>query len=335
MKTKEFLVITLSLLILIFSGCKRGNQAVLPPCTGKPGEVVLILADDLYKGAVGDSLIHYLTQDEPALPGTGMEGAESMFDVVHLPPSGLTNIIRPARNLLIVDVDRQYTQPAVTALKDYWSREQILIKIDVADRNQLMATIQEYKDFIVETFREGEVDRQSTLSRQYGNAELAAQLLRNHEIIASFPKGFEIRLDTGRFTWIHYDPADMTLGMLIWDYPYTDQAQLAYPNLVSFTDKHLKPRVPGPSKGSYMALEMDVPILTRTLSVNGNFVAELKGLWETTGDFMGGPFISWSFVDENRNRIVTAFGYVYAPKINKRNQVRKIEGILKTIDFPD
>jgi hypothetical protein len=68
---------------------------------------------------------------------------------------------------------------------------------------------------------------------------------------------------------------------------------------------------------------------------NGNFVREMRGLWEVKVDFMGGPFISWSMVDEKRNRIVTAFGFVYAPKIDKRNQVRKLEGILKGIDFPD
>jgi len=69
--------------------------------------------------------------------------------------------------------------------------------------------------------------------------------------------------------------------------------------------------------------------------VNGNFVTEMRGLWETVGDFMGGPFISWSFVDEKRSRIVTAFGYVYAPKVAKRNPIRKVESVLKTIDFPD
>ena len=335
MKTKEILFTTLFILILASPACKRHNQTLLPPCTGRPGEVVLILADDLYKGAIGDTLMHYLTQEEPALPSSGMEGAEPMFDVVHLPPSGFSNIIRPARNLLIIDVDRQYTQPEITALKDFWARDQILIKIDVPDKEQLITTLLENKDFIISTLRDGEVTRQEAISRQFANEELSARLLRSHEIIMSFPKGFDIRLDTGHFAWIHFDPADMTLGMLIWDYPYTDQAQMSYPELISYADQHLKPRVPGPSRGSYMSLNLNIPVMTRNLTVNGNFVTELRGLWETVGDFMGGPFISWSYVDEQRNRIVTAFGYVYAPKIGKRNQVRKLEGILRTVDFPD
>jgi len=50
---------------------------------------------------------------------------------------------------------------------------------------------------------------------------------------------------------------------------------------------------------------------------------------------MGGPFISWTLVDEPRNRIVTLFGFVYAPKYEKRNHIRKVESLLRTVDFPD
>jgi hypothetical protein len=335
MKTKEILLVTLSFLWIVSVGCNRGGKTPMPPCVGKPGEVVIIIADDLYKGAVGDTLVHYLTQDEPALPGTGMEGAEPMFDIVHLPPSGLTNMIRPARNLVIVDVSAQYTKPEVLAFKDYWAEGQILIRLQAANRDQLMTLLVENETFLVETLRVGEVDRQAGLALKYKADGLSEQLLKNHEIIASFPKGFQVRLDTGNFTWIHFDPAEMTLGLLIWDYPYTDQSQIEYANLLAFTDQHLKPRVPGPSKGSYMAVALNSPVLTRTLNVNGNYVVELKGLWETEGDFMGGPFISWSFIDEKRSRIATAFGYVYAPNKDKRNHVRKLEGILKTFDFPD
>ncbi|MFH0760892.1 MAG: DUF4837 family protein [Bacteroidota bacterium] len=335
MKAKQILIAALSFLLVILSGCKGADKTPMPPSTGRPGEVVIILADDLYKGAVGDTLVHFLTQPEPALPGSAMEGAEAMFSTVHLPPSALNNMIRPSRNLVIIDVGSQYVQPDFKAYKDYWSSGQILIRINAADREQLMDLIVKNKTTIVETLREGEVNRQADYSIRYRNEELAAQLLRKHEIIASFPKGFEPRLDTGNFTWIHFDPADMTIGVLIWEYPYTDQSQLAYANLLSFTDQHLKPRVPGPSKGSYMALVLDFPVLTRNLTVNGNYAVELKGLWETEGDFMGGPFISWSYVDEKRSRIVTVFGYVYAPNKDKRDQVRKLEGILKTVDFPD
>jgi hypothetical protein len=335
MKTKVLSWTAIIMLLLTVAGCKNSTKISLPPCTGRPGEVVLVISDDLYKGAVGDSLVKILTIDEPALPQTGMEGAESMFDLVRIPTNAFNNMIRPARNLIIVEVDPIHTKPEIRAFKDYWSAEQILIRLNAPDAGQLMTLIDENRNSLVETLRDGEVNRQLAYNRKYQNVELARQLLANHQIISSFPKEFESRLDTGNFAWIHYDPAEMTQGVLIWTYPYTNQSQVEYAELLSFTDKHLKPRVPGPSRGSYMSIDLDFPVSSRTLEVNGNFVTELKGLWETDGDFMGGPFISWSFIDEKRSRIVTVFGYVYAPKIAKRNPVRKVESLLKTIDFPD
>jgi len=97
----------------------------------------------------------------------------------------------------------------------------------------------------------------------------------------------------------------------------------------------LKPRVPGGQPGSYMAIEFEAPIHSKTFEHKGNFVREIKGLWEMEGGFMGGPFVSWTMVDEKRDRLVTAFGFVFAPKYEKRNHIRKIESLIRTIEFPD
>ncbi|MFA6483638.1 MAG: DUF4837 family protein [Bacteroidales bacterium] len=339
MKTKSFLFALTALVVIGLSGCKgKGGQISLPPCTGKPGEVLIIMADDLYKGAAGDTLINLLTQEEPALPQTGMEGAEPMFDVLHLPPAALNNTIRPARNLMIVDVGPHITKPEVNVFKDYWADEQILIRLDAPDRDQLVTLINENRHVILKVLRDGEVDRQVKYDIKYQNQALNEQLFRNHLINISFPKGFAAKVDTGKFAWVQYDPVAETQGVLLWDYPYTSEKQLELPELKAFTDAFLKPRVYGPSapaKESYMRIVPDLPVTIRTFQLNGVYVRELRGLWEAKIDFMGGPFISWTFVDEKRNRLVTAFGFVYAPKIGKRNPMRKIEGLLKTISFPD
>jgi hypothetical protein len=327
-----------ALVVTALSSCNSGDQSLLPPCTGKPGEVLIIMADDLYKGAAGDTLVNLLTQEEPALPQTGMEGAEAMFNVLHLPPDALNNTIRPARNMVIADVGSQYAQAEVKVFKDYWSEGQLLIRLQAAGRDELLKLIIDNGPEIVEVMRDGEVDRQVAYNRKYRNQDVWDKLLKDHQIDISFPKGFDVKVDTGNFTWLQYDPSEMTLGVFLWSYPYTSEKQLEPAELQRFTDDFLQPRVPGPSgpaKSSYMRIYPDIPVVTRTFTANGNFVREMKGLWEAKVDFMGGPFISWSYVDEVRNRVVTVFGFAYAPKIDKRNQVRKLEGILKTVDFPD
>jgi hypothetical protein len=50
-------------------------------------------------------------------------------------------------------------------------------------------------------------------------------------------------------------------------------------------------------------------------------------------DFMGGPFISYTFVDPSLERVITLDGYVYNPGDLKRNFIRQMEAIFHTISF--
>ena len=64
-------------------------------------------------------------------------------------------------------------------------------------------------------------------------------------------------------------------------------------------------------------------------------MAELRGLWRTENAFMGGPFLSYTVLDEKRNRVVTAEGFVFAPSLDKRNYVRELEAIIQSVEIID
>ena len=84
-----------------------------------------------------------------------------------------------------------------------------------------------------------------------------------------------------------------------------------------------------------MTTERNFPINFNEFLLNDNYIAEMRGLWKLVGDYMGGPFISISTVDEKRNRIITIDGYVYAPKFNKRNYLRQVEAILYSLEIDE
>jgi len=307
----------------------------MPPITGKAGEVIVVIDNETFKGAIGDSLWGILSQEELALHQTGMEGAEPMFDVIQVPPDAFSNIFRSHRNIIFVEIDTTLTQPVIKIERDYWARGQLLMRLGAPSKEAFATLLYEKDDFIVETIRDAEIDRQIGLNRKMENPELVNQLKRNHNLIVQFPKGYTARVDTGNFVWIQHDPEELMMGVFIYHYPYQDESQIAYENLLQTTDQWLKPRVIGGPKNSYMAIEMEAPLYSKAFEFNGNYVREIKGLWEMENDFMGGPFVSWSFVDVKNNRIVTLFGFVYAPKYKKRNHIRKIESLLRTVSFSD
>ncbi len=79
-----------------------------------------------------------------------------------------------------------------------------------------------------------------------------------------------------------------------------------------------KDNVLGPSEGSFMRVSMVEPPESHRIEFNGMFAVEMRGMWELDGDFMGGPFINYTVLDEQNQRIVTVDGFVYYPNKDKR-----------------
>jgi hypothetical protein len=73
--------------------------------------------------------------------------------------------------------------------------------------------------------------------------------------------------------------------------------------------------------------------VTRTLRIKKNLATEVRGLWEVKKDFMGGPFISYTFVDTKNNRVITLDGYVFAPGERKHDLLKQVQAILLSFEF--
>jgi hypothetical protein len=79
-----------------------------------------------------------------------------------------------------------------------------------------------------------------------------------------------------------------------------------------------------------MTTETLIPIETEQVNFGNKYAVETRGLWKLTNNTMGGPFLSYIFVDEELNRLYYIEGYVYSPGKDKRNSMKEIEAILTT-----
>lgn len=80
-----------------------------------------------------------------------------------------------------------------------------------------------------------------------------------------------------------------------------------------------------------MSTERRIDQVYYASSHNGNYATEMRGLWRLIGDFMGGPYISLAQLDIENQRVVVAFGYVYAPSKDKRNLLRQVEAMIYSL----
>ncbi len=165
--------------------------------------------------------------------------------------------------------------------------------------------------------------------------DIHKKLLSNHQIDLVVPKGYTINFEEDNFIWLDNRHRNIIEGILIYYYPYTDSNTFTKDYLVEKRNSILKKYVPGEKEGSYSATEMRFPIESNEYKLNGEkYTFELRGLWNVVGGFaMGGPFISITQYDEDRNRIVTVDGFLFAPDEDKRNLVKRLEAILYSLKF--
>jgi hypothetical protein len=157
------------------------------------------------------------------------------------------------------------------------------------------------------------------------------QVLRTeHNLSISVPAGYNLDVDSAHFIWISHEPSDRMQGVLIYYYDYTDPNTFTEDFLIKKRNEYTRRFVPGPNEGSYMSVESEAPIYFREYTKDDRYFAEIKGLWKLENGFMGGPFISITTLDEPRNRVITAEGFVFAPGKEKRNYIREIQAILQT-----
>ena len=151
------------------------------------------------------------------------------------------------------------------------------------------------------------------------------------------PKGYVLAKQTDDFLWARYEYPTASQGFFVYSYPYEGPESLSLDALIKARNRFAA-LIPGPSDGSYMITSDAFEPGYRLFRLEGRLWCELRGFWDVEGDFMGGPFVSYTTVDTETNRIFTLDGYVYAPDLNKprkRNYIRGIEHLLYTIHFPE
>ena len=317
-------------IIIVFSSCKEKNpSALLTNVTGKSGEVILVIEPDQWSSEVGVEFRKKLSQEHPALPQS-----EPMFDLVHIPYNAFTNIFKTHRNIIIAKVDKQLHEPKMVVQENLWAKPQIVISVLAQSDSALASVIREKGDILVDRILKKEIERYAKNYKKYEQMGIADRLTQKFGIRLTVPKGYTLDVDTTDFVWIESrGRGGMVQGILVYSYE-KPEVELTSDYLFAKRTQFTKKFVPGSNEGSYMAVETEATSYRREIKVNEIDVIELRNLWKIENDFMGGPFISFSFIDEKNNKVINIDGFVFAPQFDKRDYLRQVEAILNSLQIP-
>lgn len=325
----NFRNLTVLAAILIIASCsnKEKREALLPNVTGKAGEIVLVINKEMEAGATGQLFDTIFGQAQIGLPQD-----EPLFDLITVPPAAFRNVFERHRNIVNLSVKPANKTAEMLIKEDAWAHPQMYVSLQAPNNAALIKLVDSVQDNLLKLFMQTDRERTQEHYLKYRNITVSNKLKKYYGIDMIVPKGYIIDEADSSFMWMTHETRDLSQGIIVYTQTYSDTSQLTRDGILSYRDTLFKRRVPGPRTDTYMQTEnrMYAPLSRTHKLIGGKYTSEIRGLWRVENDFMGGPFLSYTFLDDSKNRLISLYAYVYAPRNKKRNYLRQLETILRT-----
>ena len=306
MKKYSF-ILCIALVAFVVASCGlKGNHT----SSGRAYELLVVVDHGVWDRAAGRALHDALDADMPGLPQS-----EPSFRIMYTSPKDYDSTLKLIRNIIIVDIQDIYTKASFKYAKDVYANPQMILTIQAPNEEEFEKFVEENKKTIVDFFISQKVDSLFGCDI-WVDAELANSKTGDD------------------FFWASTNTGTADRNFVMYSYPYTDKDTFTKEYFVHKRDSVMKANIPGFKEGVYMSTDS---LLTdvRPINVQNSYTMEARGLWRMKGDFMGGPYVSHTRLDEKNQRIITAEIFVYSPDKMKRNLVRQMEASLYTLKLPN
>lgn len=310
----------------VISSCGDSSLTrTLPNVTGASGEVLVVMDRGLWMGETGKTI-----REEVAAILVGLPQPEPAFTLLHVNPEGFRDIYLAHRNVIITKVDRNTAEPSVTYVRNRWAETQLVISITAPDSVSLRKAASENASAIRQNINDIERDRLTAWLMNSAGREKSVVTSgeKKYEII--MPAGYKSDFNrVGRMMISAETPA--TTQSVIVSFSDRMTSVIGCIELADMTEKIMSAEVKGPDGQSYMIIEKQARTTCRSFRRNDIEYIEMRGLWTLEGGYMGGPFITYAFIDPETSRTVIVTGFVYAPRDEKRDLLRQLEALMYTV----
>lgn len=328
--------------IFIFLISCTENESYLPGYSGNQGEVIVVMKSPQWNSSPGEAIKNNL-----GLAQYGLPQDEPVFDLVHVAPKDFAKIFQTHRNIIIIDFSETNGEVKTEIKRNSWAKGQLVIKITSPNEPSFIDFLNRHSENIISKINEVEIERQIEKNKAHGKT-----IQKEVHKISGTPLNLSIVLqkdayvakEDSNFLWIRMERGrnlggyehQISQGVFIYFQNYSDTVLFSPEKIISVNDSVSKRHISGSVPDSYMitSFKLFAPSAKR-INFSNKFAMEIRGLWRMENDFMGGPFISLTFLDKKSNMIITAEGYVFAPQFDKLMYLREVEAMVKSIAIKD
>lgn len=321
-------LLTILMFSLIFSiSCKNSKGPTVKVdnfSNGKAGEVILIMDHHQWNEEKRERVKEVLTQPQPAI-----NQIEPLFDILDFQPSDFTANFQRHRNIVRFDLNPDYGVNSLKIDQNTWSSPQIYVYIKANHVDSALQLFLNNQDEIIRALYDNDLKRVQSFYARDVDKNTERAIRKKFGIHLSVPHQYFIAKEESDFLWLRFRTARNDRFIMIYKTP---AGPLSDSFLMNVRDSVTKKHIPGSVRGAYpiIARKFGFPIIN-PLTIGKREGVEMRGLWESVNDKMGGPFYSFSFLTPDGNHYITVDGFVYAPQEDKRDYLREVEAIVKSI----
>lgn len=322
----------LILLVCMMASCDENrDRSGKDRAMGGTSEIMVVVQnDDQWTGRIGDSLRAFFFDYQYGLPQP-----ESRNELKHIKEAGFTDLFKKHKCILQVVIDPSLEKAKAETSENQWSSPQRYVKISAPNITQWVELFDKQKEIYQQWFDKVERERILSLFRATKDEAIEKAIANKFGFTLTVPQGFYIAKDEPNFMWLRKELERSSACIVIYQTPYLDTLQFEKNSLVAMRDVMMQQYIPGPSEGSYMGTETEFvpPLVTTAVGFPAGYAKEMRGMWKVINDFMGGPFVSYTFANPNTGKLVTVEGFYYEPNQKKRNMMLQLESIAYSLKF--
>lgn len=344
------ILLSLSFTLAVFSCTQTQdkNERNLPVARGGVGEIILVMDSTKWRGDVGEALRNIFRAPIPGLPQD-----EPMYTLRYVNPFALNDVLRNSKNLIFVttmegksQADRKlrsyFTKESMERInnnpelfmytkQDEFAKGQEILHLFGQNTESLITNIKEHPAQIRTFFDEAERKRLSKKLFTKPEKGIQNALKEDHGFSIQVPNGYKVAKTKEDFVWLRQLTRETDKNIFIAYRDYNAEGLFSKDSILNLREDLAKNYIFDSEKPDlYMTTQRIAPVDTAVINLNGKYTVETRGLWKLNDNSLGGPFVSYTFVDEKLNRLYYLEGFVASPGNDKREFIKEIELILST-----
>jgi hypothetical protein len=302
----------------------KKQQTALPPSTGSRCEILVVCTEHLWNSRALIPLKNELLRPQPGLPQP-----EPYFSILRVDPVNFKNVIQRNKAVIIIEESDTTT---FQWKSNAFSKPQQLALFTYSDLRQLYVLTARHRSEIFSRFREQDLNfTRRTLLTSGAKWKKATE---EESIRLLMPQGYTEVVKKNNLSIFFAQSSKTHHVIMVYTRPWDPEGHLLNEwEIIAIRDSLTRIHTQSSRPGSYTMVDTSITPLSQTINFNGSLAIEMRGLYKSVNDFLGGPFYSITIFDEKYRRIILLDAFLQAVGLNKRNMLFEMESVLKSAEF--